>query len=364
MSDIISWDKAIGKKVKSSDEKDLGKVQAITHDYVQTREGLVSRNYYFIPRYYITGYDGGNLWVSLKKDEVKSRFESESVPDVTSWQTLDYEQHRARVFSEFRDFETIIPPYRRSTVEGVPMPWDRIIGKDVRTADKKDLGKVESISTQYIEVKEGVVSRKHYFVPKYYIEGFDGDNLHASLTKEELKFQYERDSPPSPEEFEKAEYRERVRSVDARNPQFLHGVPWMAREPSTEIPVDYSGTTYNIPWDEIVHKHVRTADSVEVGYVERVGNEFLVVREGVGDAHLYYIPKAYIRDFDGAQLWIDAPSALVRAKFEKESEPSQEELRALASDSPRLRKGRVPPSEPDTVTIEQDIDLKRVSEGS
>lgn len=365
MSDIISWDKAIDKKVKSSDDKDLGKVQAITRDYVQTKEGMVSKNYYFIPRYYITGYDGKNLWVSLNRDEVKSRFESESEPDLARWQTPEYEQHRSRVSSEFQDFETSIPPYRRSTEEGVPLSWDKIIGKDVKSADKKDVGKVESISTNYIEVKEGVVSKKHYFVPKYYIEGFDGDNLYASLTKDNLKSRYERDSPPSPEEFEEAEYRERVQSVESKYPQFLHGVPWMAREPSTEIPVDYSGTTYNIPWDEIIHKHVRTTDNVEVGYVERIGNEFLVVRQGVADAHLYYIPKAYIRDFDGAQLWIDAPSELVRAKFEKENEPSQEELRALASDAPRLRKASVPPSgEPESVTIEQDVDLTRVSEGS
>lgn len=30
MSEIILWDEAIDKKVKSSDDKDLGKVQSIT----------------------------------------------------------------------------------------------------------------------------------------------------------------------------------------------------------------------------------------------------------------------------------------------------------------------------------------------
>src|ERR1051326_9560153 len=58
MSDIISWDKAIDMKVKSSDNKDLGKIQAITKDYIQTKEGMVSKNYYFIPKYHIQGYDG------------------------------------------------------------------------------------------------------------------------------------------------------------------------------------------------------------------------------------------------------------------------------------------------------------------
>lgn len=111
----------------------------------------------------------------------------------------------------------------------------------------------------------------------------------------------------------------------------------MAKEPTTEIPVDYSGTTYNIPWDEIIHKHARTSDNVEIGYVEKVGNEFIVVREGVANIHIFYIPKTYIRQYDGAQLWIDAPSGLVRSKFEKETEPTAEEIRALAREAPRYK---------------------------
>ena len=31
--------KLIDKKVKTSDDKDLGKVQSITRDYIQTKEG-------------------------------------------------------------------------------------------------------------------------------------------------------------------------------------------------------------------------------------------------------------------------------------------------------------------------------------
>jgi hypothetical protein len=47
MSEVISWDEAIGKKVKSSDDKDLGKVQSITRDYIQTKEGIIGigKNY-------------------------------------------------------------------------------------------------------------------------------------------------------------------------------------------------------------------------------------------------------------------------------------------------------------------------------
>jgi hypothetical protein len=42
MPDIISWDKAIGKKVKSSDNEDLGKIQSITKECIQTKEGSIN----------------------------------------------------------------------------------------------------------------------------------------------------------------------------------------------------------------------------------------------------------------------------------------------------------------------------------
>lgn len=363
--DIISWDKAIDKKVKSSDDKDLGKVQSITRDLIQTKEGTVSKNYYFIPKYYLTGYDGSNLWVSLTKDEVRSRFEKEKEPEPTELETPEYEARRTEVTTRYPDFASNIPMYSPSAAATVQMPWDKLISKKVKSSDNKDIGEVESVATNYIEVKEGMVSKKHYYMPKYYLQGFDGDNLRAALTKDEVKDRFERDSPPSPSEFESAEYMEQKRRVESQYPQFLHGVPWMAKEPGTEIQVDFSGTTYNIPWDVIIHKHVRTSDNVEVGYVERIGNEFIVVREGVSDVHIYYVPKTYIRDYDGSQLWIEAPSTLVRPKFEKESEPTLEELRALARDAPRFKRTipatEQPPAQrtggTDTVVVEEEVDL-------
>jgi hypothetical protein len=84
---LISWDKAIDKKVRSSDNKDLGKVQSITRDYVQVKEGIVDKNYYYIPVFYLQGYDGDHLWVSLTKDEVKSRFEGEKEPPISIFES-------------------------------------------------------------------------------------------------------------------------------------------------------------------------------------------------------------------------------------------------------------------------------------
>ena len=218
---------------------------------------------------------------------------------------------------------------------GVEMSWDKIIDKKVKSSDRKDLGKVESVSTEYIEVKEGLVSKKHYYIPKYYIEGFDGEHLHTSLTKDEIKAKYERDSPPAESEFRTEEYMNRKRKVEENYPQFLHGIPFMAMEPGVALQSNASGGAVNIPWEEIIHKRVKTTDNVDIGDVEKVGNEFIVVREGVVKIHLYYIPKSYINNYDGSSLYVDAPSGLVSAKFERDTEPTPEEIKMLGEEQPK-----------------------------
>lgn len=192
MTDIISWDKAIGRKVKSREGDDLGKVQTITRDYIQTKDGVISKKYYFIPKYYLSGYDGDSLWVSLTKNEAKSRFEREKAPEPAEWETKEYAERKAEVTERYPEFATSIPAM-------IQLPWDKMIGKKVRSSDGKDVGNVESIASGYIEVKEGVMSKTRYYIPKHYIQGFDGDNLYAALAKDEVEERFERDSPPPPE---------------------------------------------------------------------------------------------------------------------------------------------------------------------
>jgi hypothetical protein len=370
LADIISWDKAIGKKVKASDDKDLGKIQSITKDYIQTKEGLVSKNYYFVPKYYIQGYDGDNLWVSLTKDEVKSRFEKEKEPHPTEFETPEYNQRRSEVTKQYPDFDSNIPTYTVSqssrsggsgnasssssgeSQDSVGMPWEKILDKKVKSSDDEDMGKVQSVASNYVEVTEGVVSKKRYFIPKYYIEGYDGENLHSSLTKDEIKNRYQREAPPSESEFRSQEYEERKRKVDSAHPQFLHGVPFMAREPGVTLQ-DGTGKSLDIPWEEVIHKHVRTIDDADIGDVERVGNEFIVVRQGVAKVHIYYIPKPFIYNYDGSYLYISSPSGLVSDKFERETEPTPEEIRALAREAPGANKQAGKSQQGDTSTFEE-----------
>jgi len=207
----------------------------------------------------------------------------------------------------------------------VKISGKKMIDRKVKSFDGKELGKIKSITPEYVELKNG---DKRYFVPKVHVKEHDKDNLHVLLMEDEVKDRYERDSPPLPSEVKKAEYSE-------KGYEFYHEViPFMAKEPGVQFKGEKSGDVLNIQWNQIIHKHVRTTDNIDIGDVDRVGNEFIVVREGVANVHLYYIPKQYITNYDGSSLWIDVSSGLVGPKFERDDEPTQEEIQMLLDEVP------------------------------
>lgn len=206
----------------------------------------------------------------------------------------------------------------------VKISGKRLIDKKVKSFDGKDLGKIKSITPEYVELKDG---DKHYFVPKVHIKERDKD-LYVLLMEDEVKDKYQRKDPPLPSEIQEAE-----RTGEGYS-SYHEIIPFMAKEPDLVLKGEKSGEILKIPWEDVIHKHVRTTDNVDIGDVDRVGNEFIIVREGVANVHMYYIPKQYINNYDGSSLWIDVASGLVSPKFERENEPTQEEIDMLLDEVP------------------------------
>jgi hypothetical protein len=206
----------------------------------------------------------------------------------------------------------------------VKISGKRLIDRKVKSFEGKDLGKIKSITPEYVEIKDG---DKRYFVPKVHIKEHDKD-LFVLLMQKEVKEKYERKDPPLSSELQEAE-----RTGEGYN-SYHEVIPFMAKEPGLELKGERTGEVLKIPWADVIHKHVMTADNVDMGDVDRIGNEFIVVREGVANIHMYYIPKQYITNYDGSSIWIDVPSGLVSAKFERDDEPTQEEIDMLLSEVP------------------------------
>jgi hypothetical protein len=70
----LSWDKVIGKDVKSVDEKDIGKIKDVSQDHIQIEKGLVDKEQYSIPKSFAERYENDHVFLSLTEDEIKDKF--------------------------------------------------------------------------------------------------------------------------------------------------------------------------------------------------------------------------------------------------------------------------------------------------
>ena len=323
----LSWDKLKGKNTKSIDNKEIGKIKEISQDYIQIEKGIVSKDHFFVPKYFVEGYEDDDIIISLTEDEIKNKFMNKSNPSGEMLEDDDYKKRKEFLKKKHPNFENDIPEYypvasgedRDSTRgQGAQMSWDKVMEKEVKSSDDEEIGKIKSVGQYFVEVEDGVISKKHYFIPKKYLQHYDGDTIYSSLEKEEIKQKYQRDSPPLESELQ-----------DIEKGDDFQLIPFMAKEPGVEIKTQTMEEELKVPWEDIIHKHVRTTDNIDIGDVDKVGNEFIVVREGFANVHLYYIPKKYIIKYDGSSLWLNLSSTVASSKFERKNEPSAEEMEML-----------------------------------
>ena len=110
MVELLSWDKSIDEDVKTSDDKKVGKIRAVTTDFIQIQKGTLDKKYYFVPKHYIQGYDGDDIWLALTKEEVK-QFESEKEIPLSSFDNAQYRERKSAVEKQYPQFSSAIPTY-------------------------------------------------------------------------------------------------------------------------------------------------------------------------------------------------------------------------------------------------------------
>jgi uncharacterized protein (TIGR02271 family) len=96
--------------------------------------------------------------------------------------------------------------------------WDNIIKKEARGAvDDSDFGEVQELGQQYVLTQKGMVSKQKYYIPKYLVQGFDGDTLWFNASESDLEG-WKRDSPPDNNEYSNYKTQETSPDVETRIP--------------------------------------------------------------------------------------------------------------------------------------------------
>ena len=80
----------INESVHTSDDIDIGDIDALNRHFIVVKRGFVNIHYYYIPIDKVEGWDGNVLWLKIKEDEIKRKYEIDKIPDPYRYYVKDY----------------------------------------------------------------------------------------------------------------------------------------------------------------------------------------------------------------------------------------------------------------------------------
>ncbi|HEY9398557.1 MAG TPA: hypothetical protein VIP29_01535 [Nitrososphaeraceae archaeon] len=70
----VLWSELKDKKVKSNDDKKLGRIKRISDNHFKIEKGLVSKKAFWIPKNIADAYDGEYIWLSSNEEQIHDKF--------------------------------------------------------------------------------------------------------------------------------------------------------------------------------------------------------------------------------------------------------------------------------------------------
>jgi uncharacterized protein (TIGR02271 family) len=96
--------------------------------------------------------------------------------------------------------------------------WNDVIKKEARGAvDDSDFGEVQEVGQHYVLTQKGMVNKEKFYIPKYLVQGYDGNTLWFNASNNELEG-WMRDSPPDYNEYTRYRTSEAPAEIETRIP--------------------------------------------------------------------------------------------------------------------------------------------------
>jgi hypothetical protein len=99
------WIGLINESVHTSDDIDIGDIDAVSRDFIVVKRGFVNIHYYYIPIIKVEGWDGNVLWLKITEEEVVTKYERDVIPDPSRYYVKDYPSYSTAYYPEI----TFIP---------------------------------------------------------------------------------------------------------------------------------------------------------------------------------------------------------------------------------------------------------------
>jgi hypothetical protein len=123
-----SWIELINESVHTSDDTDIGDIDAVSRDFVVVKRGFVNVHYYYIPITKVEGWDGNVLWLKATESKVKANYQRDKIPDPSQYYLKDYPTYTTDYYPEV----TMIQPRYIRPVFGTP-PYSREAEKSTKS---------------------------------------------------------------------------------------------------------------------------------------------------------------------------------------------------------------------------------------
>jgi hypothetical protein len=236
-----------------------------------------------------------------------------------------------------------------STVEE-KTDWSGLINESVHTRDDEDIGDIMAVNRDFVVVKKGFRNVHYYYIPVDQVEGWDRDVLWLKATKDEIKQNYRRNTPPNPSKYYtharttiRSPPYDTVKLPELRILQTRYAKPISAEfkteaqdvyrcdlcltlcrsedELSNHV-VEQHGekalrrtTPAVLDWDAVVHKNVRSKEEEPIGNIGAVTDNSIVILKGPGRE--FIVPKVHVEAYDGAEVRLDLPYNDLEASYKR-----------------------------------------------
>ena len=88
--DRRDWISLINESVHTYDDIDIGDIYAVSRNFIVVKRGFVNVHYYYIPIKKVEGWDDNVLWLRITEEEVKEKYERDTIPDPNQYYVKYY----------------------------------------------------------------------------------------------------------------------------------------------------------------------------------------------------------------------------------------------------------------------------------
>ena len=74
---------------------------------------------------------------------------------------------------------------------------------------------------------------------------------------------------------------------------------------------------------DLTQESVHTNDNKDIGDIEAMNKDFIVVKRGFRDVHYYYIPISKVEGWDGHVVWLNISETEVINSYERDEQPDR-----------------------------------------